>query len=186
MAELRTLAHELVIARELAAKDATLGTEIDMTTEGDYAQKPTATTSYLGAFDVHPTDQKGAIRVNGLAFSFLGTGGADYAFKWRLYTWRAANGPIHQVAAGTGTLGTQGVIKFPHNGATAPTSLWADTLTVTWYNWYKEVTSTDETGHNTQAEIWLDACGYKWWYIEIDDPDAGDAATTVGAYYGYF
>ena len=184
---LLTVAHELRIARSLAAKDATLGTEIDLTTEGDFAQKPVANAAnaYLGAFDVNRSSISAQI-VNGIAFSFFGTGGANKGFKWRLYAYRSSNGPIHQVAEGTGLLGTQGVIKFPHNGATAPTALWADTLTVTWYNWYKEVKPTDETGNNTQAEIWLDACGYRWWYIEIDDPDAGDAATTIGAYYGYF
>jgi hypothetical protein len=181
---LTTLAHKLHIARYLAAKDATLGTEIDLTTQGDYAQKPVEdlANGYLGAFDIE-SGSTAQMKANGIAFSFIGTGGANKAFTYKLFTWRTENGCIHQVAEGIGTLGTQAVVKYPHNDGTA-TATWADTLTVTWYNWYKRVDSTDTTGHNTQAEVWLDACGARDWYIEIDD--SGDPATLVGAYYGYF
>jgi len=85
-----------------------------------------------------------------------------------------------------GHAGHAGSGEVPPQRNAVANVFWADTLTVTWYNWYKRVDSTDTTGHNTQAEVWLDACGSRWWYIEIADPDAGDAATLVGAYYGYF
>ncbi|MCP4537777.1 MAG: hypothetical protein GY832_11590 [Chloroflexi bacterium] len=184
---LTTVAHKLQVARYLAAKDATLGTELDLTTEGDWANKPAEDLSntYLGAFDVSKSITS-EIKVNGLAFSFIGTGGANKGFKYKIFTWRSENGCAHQVAEGTGTLGTQAVVTYPHNGATVAGAYWADTLTVTWYNWYKRVDSTDTTGHNTHAEVWLDAGGARDWYIEIDDPDSGDAATLVGAYFGYF
>ncbi len=185
--KLTTVAHKLHIARYLAAVDATLSTEVDLTSEGDFAQKPTENLAngYLGAFDINK-GLTNEIIVNGIAFSFMGTGGEGKRFKWKLFTWRSENGCIHQAAEGHGELGTQGVVKFPDSGATAATSLWADTLTVDWYNWYKEVDSTDTTGHDTQAEIWLDGCGKRHWYIEIATPDTGDAITLAGAYYGYF
>ena len=184
---LKTAAHQLGIARYLAATDNVLGTAIDLTSEGDFAQKPTADVAngYLGAFDISKTITN-EIKANGVAFGFIGTGGENYGFKWRLYTWRSGNGCARYVAAGTGTLGTQEVVRYPHNSSAVSSAYWADTLTVDWYNWYKQITSTDTTGHNTQAEIWLDACGSRHWYIEIAPPDAGNAAVLVGAYYGYF
>jgi len=181
---LSTVAHQLHIARELSAFDTDLTTNLALTTEGDYAQKPTATTGYLGAFNVNK-GLTNEMKVNGIAFSFIGTGVENTRFKWKLFTWRAGNGYIHQAAEGHGDLGTQGVIKFPHNGGTT-SSLWADTLTVDWYNWYKRVDSTDTTGHDTVAEIWLDTCGHPWWYIEIETPGTGTPITLGGSYYGYF
>jgi len=77
---LTTISHELFVARYLAAKDATLGTELDLTSQGDWAQKPVEDLSngYLGAFDIHTegiwTPQT---KANGLAFSFFGADTAD-------------------------------------------------------------------------------------------------------------
>lgn len=181
---LHTIVTKYEIARYEADEDTS--TILDLTTSGNFANIPTASgTTYLGAFDIHGGLTQ-SMKVNGIAFAFTGGDATDKTFTWKLFAWRNLNGAATQVAEGTGTLGTQAVVTYPHNSATATNKFWADTLTVTWYNWYKKVDSTDETGHNTKAEIWLDACGYRWWYVEIADADGATEAGDIAAYYGFF
>jgi hypothetical protein len=181
---LQTLAHQYFIARNEADEDTDT---LDLTSEGDFANRPAESGTFLGAVDVN-TGLTSKVPVNGITFAFTGGAAADKTFTWKLFAWKCGNGCARQVAQGTGALGTQAVIRYPHNGVAATDKFWTDTLTVTWWNWYKEVRSTDTTGHNTQAEIWLDACGWRYWYIEIADADGstGTEAGDVAAYYGYF
>jgi hypothetical protein len=182
---LTTLSHQLNIARYEANEDAS---PLDLTAEGNFDNMPSASgTTFLGAFDIN----KGLtsdMKPNAICFSFTGGTAAGKTFTWKLFAWRPSNGFAKQVAQGTGTLGTQAVVTYPHNGETATDKFWADTLTVSWYNWFKRVRSTATTGRNSVAEIWFDACGWPWWYMEIADAAGGPGseASNVASYYGYF
>ena len=180
---LTTLSHRLHIAR--GAKAA--ATSLDLTTKGNFANKPT-TTDVLDIFTldvVTPRDVPvmAESSVNGLRFLFCGDGGEDATFTYRLLTWGNENWPAKIAATGAGTLGTQGVIKFPHNNETTA-MLWADTISVTLDNWPKEIESTDTTGNNTVAELWMDGCGSRYWSMEI--PTTSGGGDLVAVYWGYF
>lgn len=178
---LTTSTHRLFVARAAAVNE----TVLDLTTKGDFANKP-ATALDLQARDViSPKDLpvNAELKPNGLRFLFCGDGSANATFNWYLKTWGNENWPCKYVATGTGTLGTQAVVKFPHNGATT-SMLWADTLTVTWHNWPKGIVATDSTGHNTISEIWLDGCGSRYWLPEITD--ISNENGLIAVYYGYW
>jgi hypothetical protein len=178
---LTTLSHRVDILRVISSENAVANpdglTVLDLTTSGNYANRRGITLDVkLG----------GEMKQNGLAFMFAGSGGENKTFDYRLFNWRNENGPAKQVAYGTGILGTQNVVVYPHNDVPVTTLTWADTLTVTWFNWYKEVYSTDTTGHNTMAEVWLDGLGHRHWYCEIITTGTSDPATNIVVYYGYF
>lgn len=186
---LGTISHKLNVARLEANEDAS---PIDLTSEGDFAQKPSAALDLFErsvfTTDKQDTPVRPVLVPNGIEFFFTGGSAANKTFGWKLYAWRNENGMARHVATGTGILGTQAVVKYPHNGATATSKFWADTLTVTWWNWLKEVFSTDTTGHNTAASIWLDNCGWRYWHIVITDADGstGTKAGNIASYWGYF
>lgn len=178
-----TLAHQYFIARNEADEDSS---PLDLTSEGDFASMPSEDGDFLGAVDVND-GLSSLMKVDAITFAFTGGAAANKTFTWKLFAWKTKNGAARQVAEGTGILGTQAVVKYPHNAETATNKFWADTLTVTWWNWYKRVDSTDTTGHNTVAEIWLDAFGWRYWHVEIADAD-GETDTEAGdiaSYYGY-
>jgi len=186
---LGTISHKLNVARLEADEDAS---PIDLTSEGDFAQKP-STALDLFERSVFETDKQDTpirpvLVPNGIEFFFTGGSAENKTFGWKLYAWRNENGMARHVATGTGTLGTQAVVTYPHNGSTATNKFWADTLTVTWWNWLKEVKSTDTVGHNTAASIWLDNCGYRYWHIIITDADGstGTEAGDIAGWWGYF
>jgi hypothetical protein len=186
MNELTTLSHKLRIARNEANEDSTL---LDLTAKGDAANRPSVLDDTVGVIDLLKDEVESVtwMKVNGIEFYFCGGTAADKTFGWRLLAWRPT-GPARLAAVGTGTLGTQAMITYPHNGLAATNKFWADTLTVTWENWPKQVETTDITGHNTVASIWLDTCGHRYFKIEITDADGstGTEAGSVSSYWGYW
>lgn len=186
---LGTISHKLNVARLEANEDAS---PIDLTSEGDFAQKPSGALDLFErsvfTTDKQDTPVRPILVPNGLEFFFCGGSAANKTFGYKLYSWKNENGMVRHTATGTGILGTQAVIKYPHNSAAATNKFWADTLTVTWWNWLKEVRSTDTTGHNTAASIWLDTCGWRYWHIVITDADGSTEteAGNIASYWGYF
>ena len=161
--------------------NTTIGsTLVDLTAGGDFASMP-ANAARLGSSS-GPNNAVGAIQL-----IFCGGGAAGKTFTYTIYAWRTDNGPAEFVATGTGTLGTQAVVAYPHNRATATSKFWADTLTVTG-RWNKTVTSTDTTGNNEVAKLLFDFCGYEYIYVEISSADGstGTEAGNVAVYYSYF
>lgn len=200
---LGTISHSLNVARLINHEDGAGGTApptFAIATKGDFANMPTGSgTNYSGALDlfersVYTTDKQAApvapvLKPNGIEFFFAGGSAAGKEFGWELYAWRNGNGMARHVATGTGILGTQAVVKWPHDPNTAVANMfWADTLTVTMENWLKPIKSTDTVGNNTVASIWTDNCGYRYWYIVITgaDGETGDEAGNVSVYWGYF
>lgn len=187
---LTTLSDNLRIARNEADEDGTL---LDLTTKGDYANRPAILgTTGVGVIDLHrpdgtEEDTTGQMRANGIEFMFTGGSAADKTFGWRILAWRI-KGPARLAAVGTGILGTQAVITYPHNGETATSKFWANTLVVTNENWPKEVEATDVGNFESVASVWFDDAGYRFWKVEITDADGstGDEAGDIASWWGYW
>jgi hypothetical protein len=90
------------------------------------------------------------------------------------------------LAVGTGELGTQAVVTYPHNGVTATNKFWADNLVITYENWPKDLEATDTGNSNSVASVWMDDCGYRYWKVEITDADGstGTEAGNIASYWG--
>lgn len=149
-------------------------TAIDLTSEGDFANKPAAAIKF-------GTADTGAGRENTIVLAFCGGDSANDTFTYKVYVWRSTNGPAEPVCTGTGTLGTQAVVLYPHNFSTATSKFWADTLTVT-ARWLKGVKTTDSSGNNEMAKIAFDGCGVEWLYVEITNIDGTGEATDISIY----
>lgn len=173
---LDTVHKEYLLLRTEADENSST---IDLTSEGNFANMP-ATALRLRA-KPDGTGHGG----NFLEFVFCGGSAANKTFTYKIYAWRRTNGMVKMVATGTGTLGTQAVVIYPQGG-TATSKFWADTLTVT-DRWLKAVSSSDETGNNETASLYLDGGGYEYWYVEITSADGstGDEAGDVTVYLAY-
>ncbi len=189
---LTTLSVPLHVARNEAEENGAAGAPaiFVLATEGDFAQKPTtaldlATKDLLTPKIAQPL---GELEQNGLAFSFTGGSAADKTFTYDIYVWANMNGPAKQIINGTGILGTQQVVIYPHSGTAATAKFWADTLAVTWENHLKEVEATDTIGHNTISEVWFDATGMRYVFIQISDADGstGTEAGDIAVFYRWF
>lgn len=182
---LTTLSQKLRIARNEANEDATL---LDLTTLGDYAHRPAILgATGIGVIDLLDEEVESVtqMKVNGIEFSFCGGSAAGKTFGWRILSWRV-QGPARLAAVGTGELGTQAVVTYPHNpNAAATNKFWADNLVVTWYNWPKRIKATDTGNSNSQASVWLDDCGRRYFKIEITDANGvGAEAGNLACYWG--
>jgi hypothetical protein len=182
---LNTLTHRLFVARPEAAANTTFSDTL--ATAGDFANKPSGAIDILDPTYLDPTTEvekdvayRAITKANGIIFSFAGGNADDDAFTWKIYGWRNENGPAELVVDGTGILGSQAVVKYPHNEATATSKFWADTLVITKEYWMKEIEATADGG-NSVSKVWFDTCGYRYFYVEIPT-SVGDMAT----YWGYF
>lgn len=184
---LNTISHKLFTMRVEADEDGSL---LDLTSAGDFASKPAAALDLFEKDIITPGPVLGRPELvpNGLGLMFTGGSAANKTFGWRLLAWLNENGPARLVAVGTGILGTQAVVKWPHTGIAASNKFWADTLTVTFENWPKTLRSNDTTGHNTMTDVWFDSAGWRFWYVEITDADGstGDEAGDIAVWYWYF
>lgn len=197
MRYLATVYHKLFVARPEADENGASGAPaiFNNTTAGNFDSKPT--TGVIDILDppkLDPTieiSQPSVIAesdINGVIFSFTGGSAADKTFTYDIFTWANENGPAKHSVSGVGTLGTQQVVKYPHNNQPATDKFWADTLTFTWTNHPKEMESTDEGGHNSVAELWFDTSGVRYIMIQISDADGttGTEAGDIACYYRYW
>lgn len=180
---LTTWSHKLYVARQEAAANTTFSD--NLATAGDFANRPTDIIDLLDIprLDPNIADNPKVIAeiiVNGMVFYFGGGDTNNDAFTWTIFAWRNENGPAEIVADGTGILGSQAIVKYPHNGITATSKFWADTLAVSNDRWLKEVEATS-VGGDSVSKVWLDAAGYRYWYVEIPT-SVGDMAS----WFGYF
>ncbi len=188
---LTTPSHKIWPMRATGAEDSS---RIDLTTEGDFAQKPST-----GVVDLlkdslewtgNSTEREALTHdseANGMEIYIAGSTAAGRNVIWYLTAWRNENGPAKRVAQGTATTGTQAVVKWPHNGAVISNTFWCDTIVVTWENWLKSVEGTDSGNSNSVASLWFDAAGYRYFMIEFNTTDAdATALTNLTAFYGRF
>ena len=188
---LTTKSHKLFVVRPQAVVSTAFSAAL--ANGGDYASKPTSGVVDIldtGLLDVEVERPDPKVIadsvVNGLSFSFAGGDAADETFSWKLFAWRNENGCAKLAAEGTGILGTQEVVKWPHTGVattniagTAADRFWADTIVVTNEYWYKEVESTG-VGGDSVNEVWLDCGGYRYFFMEITAQDGADMAVFGG------
>ncbi len=183
--QLDTLHDSIHLLRAEANEDSTT---LDLTTKGDFANKPAS------AVQLKSMDDGTGHGGNQIEFFFCGGAAADKTFTYKIYAWKKTNGMARMAATGAGTLGTQAVVKYPNcPGATnsdtvATNKFWADTLTITRSNWPSAPSSTATIGNNEVASIKLDGCGYEWWYCEITNADGstGTEAGNVSVYYAVY
>ena len=179
---LTTPLHKLYVARGMATFD----TAIDLTSASDAKQRPSTGVLDISRRDIVTPNDAPVIAetsANGLCFMFMGTAAADKDMAWRLLAWKNENGPAEIVAYGTATTGSQAVVTYPHNGATATNAYWCDTIVITAEYWMKEVEAT-AAGGNSISKLFFDACGYRYFKMEITT--TGDPVTNSAVYYGYF
>ena len=192
---LTTLSHRLFVARGEADENGAVGAPaaIVLATAGDFAQKPATALDLFRKDLLAPRDAHifPEMVQNGISFMFSGGSAADKTFTYNIYVWGNENGPAMHILQGTGTLGTQEVVVYPHNGVATGVGedrYWADTLSLTWESWVKEVEVTETTGRNSIAQVWFDAAGVRYVFVEIADADGstGTQAGDVAVYYRYF
>lgn len=189
---LTTKSNRIYVARNEADENGASGAPaiFSIATEGDFAQKPSTALDLaeIDLFDPKIAQPLGELEQNGVAFSFTGGSAAGKTFTYDIFTWANQNGPAKQTVNGTGILGTQQVVKFPHNSEVVANRFWADTLTVEWENHLKEVEATDDIGHNTVSEVWFDMTGLRYIFIQISDADGstGTEAGDIAVFYRFF
>lgn len=190
---LTSYTHRIFVARPQAAADGSFSA--GLASGGDFAQKPTTgvldilTPNLLDpTVEVGTTEHRAISKANGIYFYFAGGNAADQTFTWNVYAWKNENGPAELAATGTGILGTQKVVKYPHNGlattnlsGVAADRFWADTLAVTQSYWLKRVDATT-IGSNSVGKIWFDTAGYRYFLVEIPTADGDD----MFCYYSYW
>ena len=168
----------LELIREEADEDAaTVAAVIALATAGDFDSMPS------GAKHLKPNESflRGQKKI---ALYFAGGALADKTFNWIIYGWRNNNGPAEYIADGTGTLGSQALVKHPRNKTTATNKFWADKLVVSNQRWIKRVASSDAAGNNECAKVFFDLCGIEYIFVGIAEADgsSGDEAGDISVY----
>ena len=176
---LTTLSHQYHVARALAGAD----TPLDLTTEGDFNNMPDDVLDLFTADVVTPRDSPvfPELVANGISFIFAATNAHSLNLNWRLLAWRNGNGPAEVVANGTAETGTQAVVTYPH-GTTTSTAYWCDNIVVSNEYWMKTLEAT-ATGGNSISKLWFDACGYRYFKMEITFP-VSNPAILAAVFYG--
>jgi len=152
-------------------------TDISLTDSGDFASKPSDAKDII----------RDALAPNAIQFIFAGGDAADKSFSWAIYAWRSQNGMAELLAKGTGTLGTQAVVKYPHNGTAATNKYYADTLTITEQGLPKTFQVADAGGNNRTAKLYGDICGYRYVYCVVSNAGgSGVEAEKISVYYSTF
>jgi len=175
----QTVHSPYYLLRAAADEDATT---IDLAaSKGNFASMPS------GAVQIRPNTERGST-ANGIEIIFAGGSAADKTFSYKIYAWRAINGPAALVCSGTGTLGTMDVVTYP-SGAAVTDIFYADTLTCT-DTWITTIGTVDNSGGNRCSRLVFDTCGYEWFYVEITEADGVDPGTgqagDVSAFYSYY
>ncbi len=197
MSQLVTPSHKIFVARPEDNENGDSGAPavFALETASDYVNIPSGAVDVLDPAYLDPTTETSKAqlltslsKVNAILLSFSGGAAADKTFTYDIFTWANENGAAKHTANGTSILGTQKVVKYPHNGATATNKFWADTLVVTWSNHPKRVTSSDTIGHNSIAEVWLDMTSLRFLFVQISDADGstGTEAGDIACYFRYF
>ncbi len=182
---LDTIVSPYNVLRAEAIEDAsTVAGLIDLTTQGDFANRSTE----LSPIDIITEGNKlpGVTRKNKIQIIICGGDAANDTFDYGLYGWRHLNGPAEFMASGSGILGTQAVIIYPQGGA-ATSKFWADKLTVTSRWLGGKVRSTDISGNNEVAKLFFDFYGYRYLAIGFADCDGttGIQAGDLTAYWAF-
>lgn len=161
------------VLRAEAIEDSTT---IDLTTKGNFANKPTAAKTIPDIDTLSTTARK-------IACITCASAAANKTYTIHYIGWAAENGPAQRICDIGYTTGTQAVIKYPHSGATATNRFWADTASVTGYRAFP-VEVCDSSGDNGVAEVTFYTEGLKYLYAEVVDANGtGVEANNVTVYW---
>lgn len=124
------------LVRETATEDAAdfATTYALATAEGDFAGKDSLSVLLGGPFRLKSQrSDLGQYQSIGTRWQFIICGGLaeNDTFSYSLVGWAADNGPLQVICEGTGIIGTQDVVLYPDDNATATDIWWADTIVVT-------------------------------------------------------
>lgn len=177
---LDTYHSSLHLIRETATEDAaTFAGALDLAgSEGDFDGKDTATVLNGGAFQIRSFNvgvgNEGSSPGGAWMFAFAGTDTIDDTFSFTMVAWARLNGMAQVMAHGDGLLGSQDVVLYPDDRATATSAFWADTVNVDALTSWPEI-GTYNSGNNEVGLIVADMTGVQW--VQFFIYDAGGAAT---------
>lgn len=176
----------LVRARAEGDEDgASLAAGIDLTTEGNFAQKGDADRSVGGVWALPKSGKESP--ANAVQFYFTGGAAADKTFNAACFGYKESNGPALKVCELVAILGTQAMVEYP-DSKQAATRFWADTITVTSF-WPKSVTTgSSGAGNDIVGTVWFDTmgCRYFKWVIWNADGTTGTEAGDIIVWGSYF
>lgn len=162
------------VLRAEATEDAIT---IDLTTKGNFANKPAAAKAIPDIGDSYSTPARK------VAFITCAGPAADKTYTVHYMGWAAENGPCQRICDIGYTTGTQAVIKYPYRGTTATSKFWADTASVTDYRAFP-VEVSDGEGGNGATEVTVNTEGLKYLYAEVTDANGtGVEANNVTVYW---
>ena len=150
------------------------------TSEGDFANM-TASRFRISSRDAMSSE--GYSAGGAWMFVFCGTDTADDTFSFNLVGWSKTNGMAQVICEGNAILGTQDVVKYPDDFATATSAFWADTIVLDETTKWPSV-AVYNSGDNEVAFILVDMTGLEYVYPYIYDADGttGVEAVSVTVY----
>lgn len=169
------------LIRETATEDgATFAAVYDLAgAEGNFASKDSSSVEDGGPYRIRSvagTGDGNEFQTVGAAWEFVISGGVEDndTFSFNLIGWSRINGMLQVICEGNGIIGTQDVVLYPDDGATATSIWWADTITLdetTKWNTVEVLNS----GDNEVAVIHVDTAGLEW--VQFVIYDAGGTGT---------
>lgn len=170
------------LVRDTAAEDAAdFATALPLaTSEGDFANMTTSSFR-ISSYNVVSSRSEGYSPGGAWMFVFCGTDAADDTFSFTLVGWAKTNGMAQVICEGNGILGTQDVVLYPDDGATATNAFWADTITLDETTKWPSV-AVYNSGDNEVAFILVDMTGLEYVYPYIYDAAGTAECATVTVY----
>ncbi len=148
------------------------------TNEGDFANLPDSAYQIQSA-GAGEGPHEGYSAGDRWMFAFCGTDAENETFSFNLVCWARANGMAQVICEGNGILGTQDVVLYPDDDATATNAFWADTLTLDETTKWPTVAVYNAGGDNEVAILVADLCGAEYVYPFIYDAGGGSEATSI-------
>lgn len=151
--------------------------------EGDFANLPS------DVFTIPDFDNKTIIPGQSISpgvawlFALCGTDTANDTFSYAVVGWASRNGMAQVMAQGDSVLGSQDVVLYPDDGATATAAFWSDTNNIDDKTLWPSINSYNN-GNNQVGIIAVDLTGIKYVKVYIWDADGvtGIEAVDVTVY----
>ncbi len=178
-----TYHSEWKLIRDTAAEDAIdFATALALATgEGDFAHMTAS--RFLIPHRDEQMGNEGYSPGGAWKFVFCGTDTVDHTFSFTLVGWAKENGMAQVICEGDGVLGSQDVVLYPDDGATATSAFWADTISLDETTKWPSV-AVYNSGANEVAFVLVDMTGLEYVYPYIYDAESttGDHAHTITVY----
>ncbi|MHC4739777.1 MAG: hypothetical protein ACYS9Y_12805 [Planctomycetota bacterium] len=176
------------LIRETATEDgATFAAVYNLASDGgNFANKDSSTVANGGPYQIRSHQGRGTeYESSGTRWVFAICGGAaiNDTFSFNVVGWARINGMAQVICEGDGVIGTQDVVLYPDDSATATSVWWADTITLDettkWTSSANEGTlAVLNSGGNEVALLVIDLAGIEWIqfvFYDADDAVGGEA-----------